>query len=270
MPLTDQRHTVRLPLPDLIVRGRSHTVYAPVYLSGALVAPTSPTVSLYDPSNTAIVSAASATVTASVAGYTFAAGDLTAYALGEGWRLEWVLPVSGETLYPRNEAALVRNGLWPVISDVDITREVHALNPSGSHPITTETTFQDYIDSAWTKIQRRLIRLGNRPNLIMEPSALADLHLSLTLAIIFRDQRSRLNTAWADIAEKHQAEYEAAWSELNPHYDVGDDGQADTERRPVQPTVWLSGGRSGLRMPARIFEKLSRMASIAVPCPTTR
>lgn len=244
MALTDQRHTVRLPLPDLIVRGRSHTVYAPVYLSGALVVPILPTVSLYDPSNTAIVSGAAASVTNSIATYTFAAGDLTAYALGERWRLEWVLPLTGGgTLYPRNEAALVRHALWPVVTDADVIRGRHSL--TGSHPITTETTYQDYLDEAWTTIQRRLIRLGNRPNLVLEPSALAEPHLRLTLAMIFEDLRTRLNNAWETIAKEHRAAYEAAWSELNPRYDTSDDGFADPNRRAAQPTVWLSGGRGG-------------------------
>lgn len=250
MSLTDQRHTVRLPLPDLIVRGRDHVVYAPVYLDGALVAPTqaTSTVSVYDASGTAVVSAATVTVTNSIARYTITAATTTSLTLGERWRVEWVLTLSsGAVLRPRNDAALVRNGLWPVVGDVDLFRLCPALDPSGSAPISASADYQDQLDEAWTQINLALIAKGNRPNLIMEPSALRQSHLYLTLSLIFEGLlQSRLDEAYRQQGMDYRRQYEAAWSSVSPRYDVGDSGAADLRRRAMNPSVWLSSRNGGI------------------------
>lgn len=247
MALIDQRRTVRLSLPDLIVRGAAHTIFAPVYLDGALDAPSSGTVSVYNASNTAVVNAQAVTVSGSIAQYDISAGDLTSETLGEGWRVEWSLTMSdGDVLTPRNDAALVRSALWPVISDVDITRRMPSLDTSGSTPISTATNYQGELDEAWTEISLRLIREGNRPNLIMEPSALRECHMALTLAIIFEGRlASRLQPAYLEQAMAYREMYERAWSSLSFRYDVDDDGQPDPGRRSAQPTVWLNGRGGG-------------------------
>lgn len=243
MALTDQRYTVRLPLPDLIVRGRSHVLQAPVYLSGSLVTPDSATVSVYDATNAAVVDAAAATITGGVATYTIASGDLTSYSLGDGWRVEWVITLdSGEILTPRNDASLVRSGLWPVISDVDLARRVPGLSPSAAVQLTRATTYQDAIDEAWVEIQLRLIAKGNRPNLVMEPSALRSVHLYLALALVMEDQELRSAPVYEQRAQAYRDAYERAWAELSPRYDSDDDGVADTRRRASAATIWLCGG----------------------------
>ncbi len=241
MPLSDQKHTVRLPLPDMLVRARDTVIQAPVYLDGTTaVTPSSWSVTVYDGSNT---SRATASGSSSAASTTIAAASVPAtLALASDWRVEWVITLSGGTvLTPRNDAALVRSGLWPVIGDVDLARRVPSLTAGASNSITTASDFQDYLDEAWTEINLRLIAKGNRPNLIMEPSALRSVHLYLALALIFEDQQTRLNEAWSLHAQSYRAEYQRAWDELNPRYATGDEEQADTRRRAMQPTVWLNG-----------------------------
>lgn len=233
---------MRLTLPDHIVRGSAHTIYAPVYLDGALDAPSSGTVSVYNANNTAVVDAQAVTVTASIAQYAIGSGDLTSETLGTGWRVEWALTMSDSSvLTPRNSAALVRNGLWPVISDVDIVRRVPALDTAATSVITSATNYQGELDEAWTKIQLRLIRQGNRPNLIMEPSALRECHMALALALIFEGRlASRLDLAYREQAQAYYAEYERCWGDLSFLYDVEDDGDAEPEPRAGQPTIWLN------------------------------
>lgn len=244
MPLQDQRYTARLPLPDLIVRGVNHTVKCEVYLDGAADTLASATVSVYNASNTAVVDAAVATVAGGVASYTITAATTTGQTLGSKWRVEWAITLStGAVIYPRNSAALVRNGLWPVIADVDLVRRVSSLDTTSSTVITSAADYQDYIDEAWTEIQLRLIGLGNRPNLIMEPSALRQPHLLLSLALVFEDLATRLNPAYMEQAASFRAQYDDAFRALNPEYDHSDSGQPDARRRPVVPTVWLCGGR---------------------------
>ena len=161
--LNDRTYQVRFPLPSLLERGIDTVIKAPVYQAGALVAPSAGTVTIYDETNTARVSAAAVTITDSVATYTVTAGTTSGLTLADGWRVEWSLTVSGGTVRAVNEASLVRQIVRPMISDVDIFRRVPALDPSSASVITSESNYQDYIDEANTEIQLRLISAGRRP-----------------------------------------------------------------------------------------------------------
>ncbi len=189
------------------------------------------------------LTAVTATITGSVATYTIGSSVLSAYALGTGWQVEWILTLSDGTIVPVvNSAALVRTGLLPVLTDADLYRRVPGLDPSGSGPETSSQSYQPQIDEAWTEIQLRLIARGNRPNLIREPSSLRSCHLYLTLALVFEGEETRLATAYGDRAAYYRGLYEQAWGELAPEYASGDDLQADARRRSMTPTVWLCGG----------------------------
>jgi hypothetical protein len=118
---------------------------------------------------------------------------------------------------------------------------VSALDPSASDPITTETDYQAKIDEAWTVIIGRLVGAGNLPHLIMEPSAMRESHLLLTLALIFEDLGSRLNEAHATQGATYRSRYEAAWGELRFEYDTSQTGRADGRRkRAAAPSIWLT------------------------------
>lgn len=242
MPLLDQVHTARLPVPHEIIRGRDTILQCPVYLSGALVAPNSGTVMVYDEADAEIVSAAAVTITGSIARYTVTGATTTALELSDGWRVEWTLVLTTGTITPRNEAALVRTALYPVVTDADIVRRVKSLDPGGTAPITAQTTYQDYLDEAWTTIVLRLIGMGRRPWLVLSPSALRGVHLELTLAFIFEDLASRLQSAYEVRAQQHRAAFEAAWKTLTFRYDVDDDGSAEGQGRTSGPgTLWFGG-----------------------------
>jgi hypothetical protein len=243
VPLFDQRYTVRLPLPDELVKGRANIVRAPVYLSGQLQAPSSATVSILDAGGTVIVDAASASITGSVATYTTVSTVFDSSVYGEGWVVEWTITLSdGTVLLPRNTASLCRAGLWPVVADPDLYRRERALNPALSGCITSATTYQDQIDEAWTELMLRVILRGNRPALVLEPSALRAAHLTLALARVFGSEGTRLPAAFADRESKYIGEHEAAWNAIAWQYSTADDRIPDERRRPANPTVWLSGG----------------------------
>lgn len=233
-------YTARFLTPDLMERGRINSLSCPVWLDGALVAPSSGMITIYDGSGTKQVDGASATVTASVATYSYSPASTLAWS--EGWRLEWSLVISGTTHVFKQDGSLVRNVLYPSVTDADLFRRHRALDPNSASPVSTVTDFQDYLDEAWTTIQLRLISRGNRPNLVLNPSALRDLHLTLTLALIFDDFSTSLNETYSDRAAEYRRQYEEAWSDLRFVYASSDD---DTEgpsqhRRAAQPTIWLS------------------------------
>ncbi len=242
MPLTDQRHTVRLPLPDEFVKGRAATVRAPVYLSGQAITPSSATVTIRDPSGTALVSSAAA-ASLSPPTYTTSSTLFDSSTYGDGWVVEWTINLAdGTVLLPRNTASLCRAGLWPVIADPDLYRREKRLDPADRGCITTATTYQDQIDEAWTELMLMVIGKGNRPNLIMEPSALRKAHLALALARVFGSESTSLPASYATKETDYLAEFKAAFGELAFAYSKSDDTVPDSRRRAGNPTVWLSGG----------------------------
>lgn len=245
MSSTETLYSARFELPELFELGRNQVIMCRVYRSGALVAPTEAgsTVTIYNASNTAVVSAAAVTVSGSVARYTALAAALGTTP-GEGWQVEWSLVMpDGVTHVFRTDAALVRRRLYPVITEADLYRRVSGLDGSQAAAITSQTAWADKIDEAWVTIQQMLIRAGNRPNLVTSPSSFREAHLELTLALIFEDFASRLNEAYGSRATAHRENFRRAWSELRFLYDADDSGQADSasSRKAAPRSVWLCG-----------------------------
>jgi hypothetical protein len=236
--------TARFLTPDYYVQGRDTALSCPLWLNGALVAPTEAgsTVSIYDASNTAIVSGAAVSVVGSVATYTLAGATTSSRSRGMGFRTEWSLIRSGVPTTYRNAAGLIRCELAPVIADADLYRRESGLNPSGAAPLSRQlTTYQDYRDEAWITIHGRLSARGSLPHLIMEPTALREPHLFLTLHLVFEDFRSRLgNEAWQQKSADYLARFDKAWADLRFEYDTTDSGQSDGRRkRSANPSVWF-------------------------------
>ena len=241
---TTQR-SARFLTADYLIRGRDNPVSCPLWQNGALVAPTEAgsTVSVYDAAGELVVDAVAVTVTDSIATYTIQASALpSTLQLGMGWRIEWSLIISG-TAYPyRNAAGLVRSQLAPVITDGDLFRRESALDPAGAAPVSSLDDYQDFIDEAWVTILGRLTGKGSLPHLIMEPSALRECHLLLTLHLVFQDFRTRLNETWKEKSDDYKGQYTAAWNDLRFEYDTTDSGKSDGRRkRGGSASHWLCG-----------------------------
>lgn len=251
MASNETLYRARFELPELIEQGRTNALQCRVYSSttGALSAPTSGTVSVYDATNTAIVSAGAVTVTGSIATYSLLSTLLTSPALGDGWRVEWALLMADGVVHTfRNDGALVRRLLYPCWTEADLYRVCSPLDPSRADCIHTETAFSDKIDGAFYEMERWLISRGNRPNLIINPSALYDWGVLLTVALIFEgDMSTRLNAAYAETAKMYRERANVARGQIRMVYDETDSGsRTKTATRAGEPTVWLSG-RGGLQ-----------------------
>lgn len=238
------RYTVRQDLPYLIELGRDTVLTCPVYYEGSLSAPSSGTITIYDATNTAVVSAANVTVSGSIAQYTVTAATTTSLDPEEGWRVEWVLTLStGDVVRPRSTAYLVRYRLFPTIADADVAKRVPVLATTHAARPTTATTYQGHIEEADTEIQRRLLNAGRRPWLVVDPWALRECWLTLTIALIYD---SLVATSGADPHAERAAHFrglfEAAWTAASLQLDWDDDGQVDdtTSRTAARPSgVWL-------------------------------
>jgi hypothetical protein len=122
------------------------------------------------------------------------------------------------------------------------------------------TSWQTFIDSAWTEILNRLTGEGHLSYLVKSGSAFRLVHKELTYGKGFgwlsMHQAGRGN--WSELATKHLPAYEAAWAKLNFRTDDDHDGRVDddTQRRggsgamlninvpPATPT-----GRLNARLP---------------------
>lgn len=239
-------YSARFELPDDLEATRDNAVGCPVYASGELVAPASGVVSLFNASGVAVVDGAVVTITDDVATYTVPSAALAGQSKGDNWRLEWVLTFTGSVVRTfDNEANLVRRKLFPVASEVDLYRRCSAIDPTSTNSITTGVDHADKLAEAWVVIMSRLIGLGQRPNLILSPTALRDSHTELTLALIFEDLAARNGDAYADRGAEYRARYHAAWDAIRFKWDeTDDDGKtANTTRRAAVSTLWLGSGR---------------------------
>jgi len=186
MTISETLYTARFRAPDTIARGKNQTIECPTFRLGVIATPTSGTVSVFKADQTAIVSAAVVTIApASYATFTILAGVTTSLQLEEGYLIEWTLVMPDGLPHTfRQDAALVRRELSPVVTDADLIRR-HSDLPQLL--ATGATTFQDYLDEAWATIMLRVIANGRRPYLVISPSAFRDVHLLLTLPFIFLD-----------------------------------------------------------------------------------
>lgn len=229
----------RLPLPDTIERGQPNDLRCPVYLSGALTAPASGTVAVYDSAGTARLASTDVTITSSVAGKSWTPGsDLV---LGENWRVEWSLVVSGVTYQFRNPAMLVRCRPSCPITPQDMYDLAPALSPSGSDPITgaSAADHDGMIEVAWIDVQGRLLSAGRRPWLVVGGHALRDVTLYTALARTFDSLAHRNRETYGEAGKDYQKRADEAWSRLTLSYDLEDDGTPGAHRKGASSIIWI-------------------------------
>ena len=241
MSLAETVYAARFRTSETIERGRQQTLTCPTQRAGATATPTSGTITIYRPDQTTLVTAAVTVPGGGIATYTLLAGATTSEQLGEGWLVEWALVMPDAVTHTfRNDAAVVRRSLYPVIADADLTMrhsDLPSLLASGT------TSYQAYLDESFATLQGRLISQGRRPYLIIQPSALRESHIALCLHMIFLDFSSSAGDGrWQALAEHYLRAYTEAWAQLKVTYDETDENRVDpTSKKGATSTVWLNG-----------------------------
>lgn len=247
MAYADTLYSARLG-HEILIRGRDNVIKCPVYRHGALVAPSSGAVTVYDSSGTAVVSAAAVTVTGSVAQRTVTTATLTAYDYGDGWRVEWSLVMpDGVTHTFLAEAALARRAIYPVVTDADLIARVPALSPTATQRITRASNYQDRLDESWRMLMDRLIRHGSTPWWFADPVSLREAHLVLTLSLVFRDLAVYTEAdggLYAQEAARYEAAYEQAYRDAHSRILRDADASQTVRRQSPSPTLWTCRGGS--------------------------
>jgi hypothetical protein len=228
--------TVRVPLSLELVYGVAQTIRAPLWRDGVPVTATTATARLLDASGTEVASGGA--VTDGVATWAMTSTHTT-QVKEDGYRVEWTIGTADGAVYATSAAAVVRRALYPVITDADLYRRHPTLNPDASGYVGEQDleSWQDYIDEAWTELLGRIWGQGRRPALIMSPEALRQVHLYLSLAIIWRSLRGDYEM----LAQQYDQMYAASWAQLRFVYDSDDDGTPDDsgQRQAAVSTVWL-------------------------------
>lgn len=234
-------YTARFLLPYYLVRAADNVLTCNVYRDGAQISATSGTCTVYDSTGEQVATGATSTGTSPA--YTLAAASVPdTLNLGNDWRVEFDLVIAGADYRFKNKAHLVRSHLHPVITDVDLYRRQKQLDPSGAGPLTSDTDMQDYIDEAWVVLLGRIQHNGPLPFLIMEPTALREVHINLALSLVFEGAQVGLTDAGYDeLADKYRGRYEDAYRALTFEYDSGLTGRVDgSRRRAASSQLWLA------------------------------
>ena len=240
MPFLD--YAPRFPLPEFLVRAQDNDIEAAIYRDGAISAPTSGTVTIYDDAGTKVVDGDAITVASSKATYTVTAATLPdTKGLSDLWQIRWSLVMSdGQTYTFIREAHLVRLRLYPVISDSDLEAMHGDLSRWKAR---TGGNLQGYIDEAWTQLQTALLQMGRRPWLVLSSSALRSPHLYLALSLVFRDfATSAGNGRFGELSEDYFRMYEQAFGTLSIRYDSDETGLPSSDEVESAAGVVFLGG----------------------------
>jgi hypothetical protein len=217
------------PVPYLLERGRAQTIACPIRYgsTGALVAPTSGTITVTRPDGTSLVSAAAVTVTSSVAEYALAAPAATE-TLGEGWTVEWTLTFTA-TVYPvyRFDAYLCEYVPHCPISAADLYRyepELAARIPQSQSSRGDNTGWQPQIDDAYYAFIQHLIDAGHRPWLIRGMTGAREWIRTEALMRACRALATADDSVWFQKATDYRYEHRAADAALVVQFSNDDPG----------------------------------------------
>lgn len=213
--------------------------------AGSAITPDAATITIEDDQGNVIIDAADAVLGDGGADYVVLGSVTTDLDLAEGWLVTWTVTLPGETVarVVPLEAALILHRLSPPASDQDLFRRVSSLDPSGPKPLSASIKdFSPYLDEAWSEIQERLIRKGDRPWLTMNPSAFRQVHVLKTLQLVFEDLRTRLNPGYAESAAGYEKQFLDAWNSLRWSYDDKNTGKpSQSKKKSPGGSTWLGG-----------------------------
>ncbi len=96
--------------------------------------------------------------------------------------------------------------------------------------------FTREIERAFEKIEDRLLRMGKRPDLILDPADLREAHIYYSVAEVCKGLVTEKGSFWWDIWKDYEARADEVFSSLRFKYDVSGDGfiAASERGRPRQ------------------------------------
>ena len=216
--------------PDVLARGRANTVVGSLQYSGTVATITNATFALYRPDGIE-VTGCTLVLASNVATVTIPSASIPAtLPLGEGYREVWTFTVGGIAYQYERPAALALIQFSPAIVVGDVTGNTGRL-PSLGRALGS-ISIQVFMDKAWEKIIRALIRSGHLPYLIRTPDAFGECHIVLSIALACDALALTADAAhWAAAAEKYHKAFGTEWSLINWQTDYDHNGRVDDPRQ---------------------------------------
>ena len=229
------------PYPQMITRAQNQVLTLDVFgEQGVQIVPSSATLTLYI-SGDPVVQSGTATIQASgQMQYSLSATAIPAsLAFTTDAQEVWSFVSGGVTASVTRAAYLVRNELAPAITADSMLKDYPWMID-----LLTDEDRSGFLDRAWERITRDIIRKGHRPNLILDGWQLTDCHLSLALHKAFRAiaTRNGNDPRYVELAAQHLADYQTAWSDVQWRYDWDEDGDgSERPGKPGEPAVLQTG-----------------------------
>ena len=193
----------------------------PLRRDGALVAPSSGTVTIQDSNGDDIITGGVVVVASSIATYSLAAAAIPAtLEFSDFWREIWTLVVAGESRTFERSAALVREDIVPVVSVSDIRSRHTDLDAAF-----TDAEVQGRLDAAWDDVNAHLLAQGRKPYRILSAYDLREPHRCRAFELCFLDMwTSASGGKYRALAKVYADKCARAWDLLTVDYDANDDG----------------------------------------------
>ncbi len=104
-------------------------------------------------------------------------------------------------------------------------------------------SFTSEIQRAFEKIEARLVALGKRPNLILDPGDLREVHIYFSVSEAAKSMTITHEDFWWRMWQEYEARGEAAFRSMNFKYDSSDDGYISSTEEERQRYSVTTGRR---------------------------
>jgi hypothetical protein len=230
---TSNGYSFRTTFLDVVERERSQALKLEIRRNKLGVQPTAAAVQFFDPSGTSLGLAAIATPVTDGATYTILAASLPdTLPFGEGYRQEWTVTLTGDAA-PRTivrEMAVARRQLYCVCAVEDLEEEYPALEAK----LGGSVTLQPFVDAAWKRVLRELIKRGILTYTVVDQGAFLGATRELALYLALKDAYRKQGTGenrWLDLATTHHDNWRAEMATAGFPVDADQDGRADSASR---------------------------------------
>jgi len=203
----------------------SYTPEIKVSVDGVLTAPSAATLTLYNPSGEAVVSARVCAISAAkVITATFTSDEVD--DLTEDWRLLLSYTISAVVYQVNFLFDVCRIVLVNPVTDADLIK----LHPDlASERWAGQTTFTPQIEKAFADIKRKLKERGKRARMMIDASQIKDLIVCHALELVFFDFAKSTEDIWWNRYLKRAEQFNADFENLHIAYDSDESGTIDEE-----------------------------------------
>jgi hypothetical protein len=206
----------------------SYTPEIIVSVDGVKTAPSTATLTLYNPSGTAIVTARACTVNGTTKKITavFTGGNGTGEisTLTEDWRLLLNYTIASVVYQANFLFDVCRLILVNPVIDEDLL----ALHPDlASNRWASQTTFMPQIEKAFSDIKRKLKERGKRARMMIDATQIKDLIICHSLELVFFDFAKDIGDIWWNRYLKRAEQFAADFENLHIAYDSDESGTID-------------------------------------------